>query len=385
MLNLILLISGFIPLIFGAGLLVDSSSSLAKKLNIPNIVIGLTIVAFGTSAPELVVNVFSSLDHNSDITLGNVMGSNIFNILCILGISALIFPLKVKSNTTWIEIPMCLLSAIVVMILANDIFLDGADRSLLTRTEGLVLLAFFLIFIGYNIQMMRTGSYSEIVPVKEMTVLKAVLFIVLGLAGLVAGGKIIVVFATKFATELGISQRIIALTIVSVGTSLPELATSAMAAKKKNVDIAIGNIVGSNIFNAFYILGTSATIYPVATQDLSNFDMTVNIVASLLLFVFIFTGKNRRCDLAFIIYFIPDNSFKTLKKLRFRSFFLFEYRLISFRTDRNYFNRYFRYFFDVIYVFSDVFRKVFIFFYPGNILFPSVKFFINGYAFFKYI
>jgi cation:H+ antiporter len=200
MLNLILLISGFIPLIFGAGLLVDSSSSLAKKLNIPNIVIGLTIVAFGTSAPELVVNVFSSLDHNSDITLGNVMGSNIFNILCILGISALIFPLKVKSNTTWIEIPMCLLSAIVVMILANDIFLDGADRSLLTRTEGLVLLAFFLIFIGYNIQMMRTGSYSEIVPVKEMTVLKAVLFIVLGLAGLVAGGKIIVVFATKFAT-----------------------------------------------------------------------------------------------------------------------------------------------------------------------------------------
>jgi cation:H+ antiporter len=296
MLNLILLISGFIPLIFGAGLLVDSSSSLAKKLNIPNIVIGLTIVAFGTSAPELVVNVFSSLDHNSDITLGNVMGSNIFNILCILGISALIFPLKVKSNTTWIEIPMCLLSAIVVMILANDIFLDGADRSLLTRTEGLVLLAFFLIFIGYNIQMMRTGSYSEIVPVKEMTVLKAVLFIVLGLAGLVAGGKIIVVFATKFATELGISQRIIALTIVSVGTSLPELATSAMAAKKKNVDIAIGNIVGSNIFNAFYILGTSATIYPVATQDLSNFDMTVNIVASLLLFVFIFTGKDRKIE-----------------------------------------------------------------------------------------
>ncbi|HQO08686.1 MAG TPA: calcium/sodium antiporter [Clostridiales bacterium] len=296
MLNLVLLISGFIPLILGAGLLVDSSSSLAKKLNIPNIVIGLTIVAFGTSAPELVVNVFSSLDHNSDITLGNVMGSNIFNILCILGISALIFPLKVKSNTTWIEIPMCLLSAIVVMILANDIFLDGADRSLLTRTEGLVLLAFFLIFIGYNIQMMRTGSYSEIVPVKEMTVLKAVLFIVLGLAGLVAGGKIIVVFATKFATELGISQRIIALTIVSVGTSLPELATSAMAAKKKNVDIAIGNIVGSNIFNAFYILGTSATIYPVATQDLSNFDMTVNIVASLLLFVFIFTGKDRKIE-----------------------------------------------------------------------------------------
>jgi len=296
MLNLIFLILGFLPLIYGADLLVDSSSSLAKRLNIPNIVIGLTIVAFGTSAPELIVNVFASIDHNSDIALGNIVGSNIFNILGILGISAIIFPLVVKSNTTWIEIPMCLLSAVVLMILANDKFIDNSSVSLVTRIDGLILLAFFIIFIGYNIQMMRTGSYSEVVPVKDLTVFKAVVMILLGLTGLVIGGKIIVIYATKFATELGISQRIIALTIVSIGTSLPELATSAMAAKKKNVDIAIGNIVGSNIFNVFYILGTSAVIYPVATHELSNFDLTANVAASLILFVFIFTGKNRKIE-----------------------------------------------------------------------------------------
>ncbi len=298
MLSLLFLILGFIPLIYGADLLVESSSSLAKRLNIPNIAIGLTVVAFGTSAPELIVNVFSSIDHNSDIALGNVVGSNIFNILGILGISAIIFPLVVKSNTTWIEIPMCLLSATVIMVLANDRFLEGSDSSMITRIDGLILLAFFVIFIGYNIQLMKTGSYSEVVPVKEMTVLKAVIMILLGLTGLVIGGKVIVVFATRFATELGLSQRVIALTIVSIGTSLPELATSAVAAKKKNVDIAIGNIVGSNIFNAFYILGTSAVIYPVATQELSNFDLTANIAASLLLFVFIFTGKDRKIEKA---------------------------------------------------------------------------------------
>jgi len=298
MLSLLFLILGFIPLIYGADLLVESSSSLAKRLNIPNIAIGLTVVAFGTSAPELVVNVFSSIDHNSDIALGNIVGSNIFNILGILGISAIIFPLVVKSNTTWIEIPMCLLSAAVIMVLANDRFLEGSNSSMITRIDGLILLAFFVIFIGYNIQLMKTGSYSEVVPVKEMTVLKAVVMILLGLTGLVIGGKVIVVYATRFAAELGLSQRIIALTIVSIGTSLPELATSAIAAKKKNVDIAIGNIVGSNIFNSFYILGASAVIYPVATQELSNFDLTANIVASLLLFVFIFTGKDRKIEKA---------------------------------------------------------------------------------------
>jgi cation:H+ antiporter len=296
MLSLLFLILGFIPLIYGADLLVESSSSLAKRFDIPNIVIGLTIVAFGTSAPELIVNVFASSGGNSDIALGNILGSNIFNVLGILGVSALIYPLAVKTNTTWIEIPLSLLSAVVLLVLANDTFLDNSATSIINRVDGIVLLAFFIIFIGYNIQMMKSGSFNEVIAVKPYSVKKAIFLVIAGLVLLVLGGKIIVTYAVEFATNLGISQRIIALTIVSIGTSLPELATSAVAAKKKNVDIAIGNIVGSNIFNAFYILGTSAIIYPVALQPLSNIDLYVNIFASLLLFVFIFTGKDRKID-----------------------------------------------------------------------------------------
>lgn len=296
MLNLLFLILGFIPLIYGAELLVDASSSLAKRMDIPNIVIGLTIVAFGTSAPELIVNVFSSLDHNSDLALGNVLGSNIFNLLGILGVAAFIYPLTVKTNTTWIEIPLCLLSSVVLIVVANDIFFDSGSDSVINRVDGIILLLFFVIFIGYNVQMMRTGTFTETVPVKSFSVKKAVFLVITGLVLLVVGGKVIVMYAVEFATDLGISQRIIALTIVSIGTSLPELATSAVAAKKKNVDIAIGNIVGSNIFNIFYVLGTSAVIYPVAKQPLSNIDMFVNIFASLLVFTFIFTGKHRKID-----------------------------------------------------------------------------------------
>lgn len=296
MLYLLILFAGFIPLVFGANLLVESASSLAKKLNVPNIVIGLTIVAFGTSAPELVVNVFASAAKNSDIALGNIVGSNIFNILAILGISAVAYPLSVKTNTTWIEIPLCLLSAFIVIIMANDRVIDGSGITAISRSEGLILLLFFSIFIVYNISLMINGSFEENVQVKSYTKLKSGLLIVAGLLLLVAGGRLIVFAAVEFATTIGISERIIALTIVSVGTSLPELATSFVAARKKNVDIAIGNIVGSNIFNAFFILGTSAVIFPVSVQKMSNVDMLVNIVASLLLFLFIFTGKGRRLD-----------------------------------------------------------------------------------------
>ncbi len=296
MLSLFFLILGFIPLIYGAELLVDASSSLAKRMDIPNIVIGLTIVAFGTSAPELIVNVFSSIDHNSDIVLGNVLGSNIFNLFGILGVAAITYPLTVKTNTTWIEIPLCLLSSVVLLVVANDMFFDSGTVSVVNRVDGIILLLFFVIFIGYNIQMMKTGSYTETVPVKSFSVKKAVILVITGLALLVIGGKVIVTYAVELATDLGISQRVIALTIVSIGTSLPELATSVVAAKKKNVDIAIGNIVGSNIFNIFYVLGASAVIYPVGKQPLSNIDIFVNIFASLLVFTFIFTGKNRKID-----------------------------------------------------------------------------------------
>jgi len=291
---LLLLISGFAPLIIGANLLVDNASSLAKRLNIPTIVIGLTIVGFGTSAPELVVNLFASFEKNSDLALGNIIGSNIFNILGILGISAIVYPLAVKKNTTWIEIPLCLLSAAVVILLANDKLIDKMNYSVISRIDGYILLLFFIIFLSYNITLLKSEQYTDEIIVKDNPVAKSVFFILAGLVLLVAGGRIIVVSAVEVASAIGLSQRVIALTIVSIGTSLPELATSAIAARKKNADIAIGNIVGSNIFNVFFILGLSSVIHPVSLQPFSNIDMILNIFASLLLFLFIFTGKGRR-------------------------------------------------------------------------------------------
>lgn len=294
--NIILLIIGFVILIKSADLLVDSASALAKRLNIPNIVIGLTIVAFGTSAPELSVNILSSLDKANSIALGNIVGSNIVNILLILGISSIIYPLTVKTNTTWIEIPLCFLASIVVMILSNDIFIDKASASLLSRIDGLILLLFFIIFLVYNIHVMLQNNTDENIEVKNYTIKTSIIYIIISLILLISSGKLIVSQAVNIAQKFGISERIIGLTIVAIGTSLPELATSVIAAKKRNVDLAIGNIVGSNIFNTFFILGISAIIYPIRILSEVNLDFFVNIIASILLFVFIFTGKGRKLE-----------------------------------------------------------------------------------------
>lgn len=296
MLYFLLLLVGFLPLIFGANLLVDSASSLAKRYNIPNMVIGLTIVAFGTSAPELVVNVFSAVQKNTDLALSNVIGSNIFNVAAILGISAIIYPLVVKSATTWIEVPLALLAGVLVLLMGNDILIDKAGSSVISRIDGIVLLVFFLIFLVYNFQMIKKGEFSEDIPIKEIAPGKATLLVFAGLALLVVGGRLIVYSAVELATAWGMPERLIGLTIVSIGTSLPELATSVVAATKKNTDIAVGNIVGSNIFNIFFILGLSAVIYPVPIPAGAQIDMLVNILLGLMLFAFIFTGKGRRLE-----------------------------------------------------------------------------------------
>jgi cation:H+ antiporter len=295
-LNIILLLLGFAPLIYGATLLVDSASSLARKFNVPNIVIGLTIVAFGTSSPELIVNLLSSSAGNTELALGNIVGSNIFNTLVILGICAMIVPLSVKSNTVWIEIPLCLLAAVSLLVLANDALIDGAVFSVLSRIDGLILILFFLIFMGYNVSMMLRGSFSDEVSVKDYKVITAVLLLILGFALLFTGGRMIVIYAVRMAETFGIAERIIALTIVSVGTSLPELATSVIAARKKSFDLAVGNIVGSNIFNIFFVLGTSALLTPIPLGGNANFDLLINITASLLLFIFLFTGRGRQLE-----------------------------------------------------------------------------------------
>jgi cation:H+ antiporter len=296
MFQFILLAVGFAILIYGANLLVNSASALADSLNIPKIVIGLTVVAFGTSAPELVVNVFAALQNSPGIALGNVAGSNLFNIMVILGVSAIVYPLVVKSNTTWVEIPLCLLSAVLLIIFANDAILDHGNKSEISRSDGILLLLFFVIFIYYNLQLAKKGDVSDDLGIKKIGRLKAGLLILAGLVLLVAGGRMIVFSALQLAENFGISQRIIALTIISAGTSLPELATSVVAAARKNTDIAIGNIVGSNIFNVFLVLGATAVIRPVSLPTGANIDLLLNIAVSLMLFVFIFTGKGRRID-----------------------------------------------------------------------------------------
>lgn len=297
MLTYFLLVVGFVFLIKGADYLVDGSAAIAKKYNISNIAIGLTIVAFGTSTPELIVNLFASINGNTDIAIGNVIGSNIVNIFFILGVSATIYPLVTKSNTIWKEIPMSLLAALMLFVMASDQLIDGSSLSLLTRIDGIVLLAFFVIFMYYTIGISKTDtddSPEVVVPVLSSG--KSIIYILLGLAGLVIGGKWIVDGAVHMATSLGLSESLIGLTIVAVGTSLPELAASAMAAYKKQTDIAIGNVVGSNIFNIFFILGISALIKPLPFNSGAAIDVMVACLASIILFALLFVGKKHTIE-----------------------------------------------------------------------------------------
>ena len=296
MINLLYSTLGFIPLIWGATWLVDGASSIARRKNISNLVIGLTIVAFGTSSPELVVNVLAATSGNSGFSFGNVVGSNIINILVILGLSALVYPMRVKSPTIWIEVPLCLLSALIVMVIANDTFLDGSSVNLISRTDGLLLIGFFLVFMYYSWFAMKKGKEAHAIDLKEMSVPKSVVRVVFGMILLAGGGQVIVHFASAFAVSYGISDRIIGLTVLSLGTSLPELSTSMVAAFKKNVDISIGNIIGSNLFNTFLILGSSSIITPIPLETGANMDLWVNVLATLLVFIFIFTRKGRMID-----------------------------------------------------------------------------------------
>lgn len=296
MLTYILFVVGFVLLISGANLLVEGSASIAKKLNISSIVIGLTIVAFGTSAPELIVNIFASVQGITEIAIGNILGSNIVNILLILGVSSIIYPLATKENTVWKEIPLSLLAAILVGVMVNDTLLDGGTFSGLTKIDGIVLIAFFIIFLYYTFGISKVSGENTDLEIKDMSYMKSSLYIVGGLLGLVFGGKWIVDGAIKIAEGFNVSQSLIGLTVVAIGTSLPELATSAVAAYKKQSDIAIGNVVGSNIFNIFWILGLSAVINPLPFSKDSVIDIIMTIVASLILFLIMFIGKKHTVE-----------------------------------------------------------------------------------------
>jgi cation:H+ antiporter len=295
-LTYILFAIGFVFLVKGADWLVDGASALAGRLRVSSLIIGLTIVAFGTSAPELGVNLYASFQGTTDIAISNILGSNIFNMLFILGVSAIIYPLLVRADTVWQQIPMALFAVVVLGILANDSLIDRAGASVLTRIDGIILLIFFMIFMYYILatarRERREGGGST-TGAKQYGLVKTISFIVLGLVGLSLGSKWMVDGAVKLAEALGASQSLIGLTIVAVGTSLPELATSAVAAYKKNTDIAVGNIVGSNIFNILFILGLSSVVTPLPFNTVSNINTGVTIMASVLLFVVMFTGAKR--------------------------------------------------------------------------------------------
>lgn len=293
--NILLLIGGLILILLGANGLTDGAASVAKRFHIPPIVIGLTIVAFGTSAPELTVSVSSALKGSADIAIGNVVGSNIFNTLMIVGCTALFAPIVITRNTLRKEIPLCILSSIVLLICANDVFLDKASENILNRVDGLLLLCFFVIFMGYTFAIASkpttTGDaghpvIKEETEIKSLPWWKSILYIIGGLAALIFGGQLFVDGATGIARNLGVSESIIGLTLVAGGTSLPELATSIVAALKKNPEIAIGNVIGSNLFNIFFVLGCSASITPLRLSGITNFDLFTLVGSGILLWLF---------------------------------------------------------------------------------------------------
>jgi cation:H+ antiporter len=294
----LLLILGFAILIKGADFLVNGASSIAKKNGISNLAIGLTVVAFGTSLPELIVSLFSALDGKNDASFGNVIGSNIFNLLFILGIAGIIYPLVVQRNTVKYEVPLSLLAAGVLFLLVNDGMLFGSDSNGLGRVDAGILLVFFAAFLYYIYRTMSTSTeMDEGEPIKLYSNPMSIGMIVIGLAALVGGGKLVVDSAIEIAHHFGLSERFIGLTILAAGTSLPELATSAVAAYRRNTDIAIGNVVGSNIFNIFFILGITGLVSPIEPFNLAmNMDLYILAGSTVLLMVFMFTLNTRKLD-----------------------------------------------------------------------------------------
>ncbi|OYT16224.1 MAG: sodium:proton exchanger [Bacteroidetes bacterium 4572_77] len=297
--NYVLLVVGMLILIYGANLMVKGASSFAKMLGIPNIIIGLTVVAFGTSFPELMINIFASMEGKSGLAVGNVIGSNIINVLLVIGIAAFIKPLEVQSTTVRFEIPFSLLGMAILFVVANDGLINGTTESMLLRSDGIIFLAFFMIFIYYTFVVSTQESAhhpEEGHDVLEMSKTKSALLLVMGMIGLYFGGDIIVDSATIIAAQWGLSEMVVGILVVALGTSLPELATSAVASYKGNADMAIGNIVGSNIFNVFLVLGVSSTISPISFDPSINPDLILAFVATLLLLLFVFTGKGRKID-----------------------------------------------------------------------------------------
>lgn len=296
-LNIIFIIIGFILLMKGADYLIKGSSSISKKFGVPSIIIGLTIVAFGTSLPELIVNIFSAFRGNTDLAVGNIVGSNIVNILIILGVSAVIMNLKVLENTTWKEIPFAFLAVLVLLFMSLDIFFNNATENIISRGDGIIFISFFIIFLYYIFNFYINNKKKSVEDeTKIYSNFMSSFFIIIGLLALYFGGKVLVENAVSLAKLAGLSEALIGLTIIAIGTSLPELFTSIIAVKKGQNDIAIGNVIGSNIFNIFWILGITSIIKPLPISNNLFFDIYFSIIVTFLLFIFIFIGKKHQIE-----------------------------------------------------------------------------------------
>ncbi len=289
--DFIVLIVGFIILIKGADFFVEGASSFAKIFKVPTILIGLTIVAFGTSAPEGAVSIYAALKDSNQIAIGNIIGSSIFNILLVIGISSIMKPIDVKIKTILKEFPFLLLTCIVLFILSSDVDLQGAAVNKLTEADGLILLCMFSVFLYYIVEMaiMSKEDYGD--DIESMPFSKSALFSVVGLVGIVAGGNLVVESSSSLAVQLGMSETLVGLTIVAIGTSLPELVTSIVAAKKGQNDIAVGNAIGSNVFNILLILGITSIIKPIPIKSVVFFDMIYLLAATVLTYIFVTTER----------------------------------------------------------------------------------------------
>lgn len=293
--SLLWLILGIVLILFGADKLTDGATGLARRFNVAELVIGLTVVAFGTSLPEFVTSFVSTIKGNSDISIGNIVGSNIFNVLMIVGCSAWLAPITISKSSLAKDIPFAILASVVLIVIAADSILDPGSMNMLSRTDGLLLLGYFCVFMAYTYFISRkkeTGDgMQQQVHVPPMPYWKIAVWIVVGLAGLVVGGNFFVDGASAIALSLGVSKTVVGLTLVAAGTSLPELATSMVAARKGSSAIAIGNVIGSNIFNIFFVMGVCATTSPMKVGQISYLDLGMMLLSMLLLWFFSYTKR----------------------------------------------------------------------------------------------
>jgi len=307
--EILLFFLGLYLLVKCSHLIVEGSSSLAQKLGVSSLVIGLTVVAFGTSLPELVVNIFAAINNNPELIFGNILGSNIANILMVLGISAIVGTITIKYTTVWKEIPFALLSSFILFILISKIFIGDFEGPYLTRINALILLSLFAMFLYYILETIKNEkSKAPLLKPEHYNSYRIWLKIITGIVGLFFAGKFVVEGVVFLSSSLGVGEFLISATAIALGTSLPELAVCINAIFKNKIDLAIGNIIGSNIFNILWVLGIVSLIRPIRIPDFILFDISVMFFATLLLFIFMFVLKkhelNRKTGIVFLILYI---------------------------------------------------------------------------------